>query len=210
MNFAGFPITDATDFQDQIDSLDSRVTVLEGDVVTINNQLTTIGTHAIYTGAPIALNSTSPTDLTPSSGIIGSLTIPFAECKTGMTLRLTVMGEIAIDPADNFRLYLAQDAIGNFPFSSVDWVTTSTNAGTTFFPCKHTFTILFQQLSAPLTIFSETEYQWNNLVKHSTGSVNPITSTGVVLHIIGQFQNGGGVSTAYRMKNFVLERVGPY
>ncbi len=210
MDFRGYSITDSTDYQDQINALDARVTVVEGDVVTINNQLTNIGTHCIYTGAPISLNSTSPTDLTPSSSLIGSLTIPFAECKNGMTLRLTVMGEVAIDPADNFRLYLAQDAIGNFPYSSVDWVTTSTNLGTAFIPCKHTFTILFKQISAPLTVYTETDYQYNNLVKYSNGSVNPITSTGVVLHIIGQFQVGGGISTQYNLKNFVLERVGPY
>jgi len=105
---------------------------------------------------------------------------------------------------------LAQDSVGNFPWTSVEWITTSTNSGATYFPCKNVFTIIFKNISAPLLVYSESEYQWNNRVVYSNGSVNPITSTGVVLKIIAQFQTGGGVSTAYRMNNFVLERVGPY
>jgi hypothetical protein len=209
MDFRGIPITDGgtENLQIQIDSLDDRVTLLEEEDVIINNTLNKLNAHAVYTGSNTFVNSNTLTDLTPPTGILGSLHIPIEDCQDGMVVKITVFGELALDPAKGFRLYLDQDGSGNFPWTSVTYIPMSTNDGATYYPVSYTFTIIFKSIS-PLSVYSQTYSQWTNRVLYSTGSLNSITSTGAIFYIMGQFDANGG-DIGFKMNNFILERLPP-
>ena len=132
---------------------------------------------------PPGANTSSifPTNVTPSN-IVGTLNIPFADCRVGMAFRIKVFSTIHVDPFNVFRLYLAQDTNGNFPWTPMDYVLFAQNAQDDNFMWE--FNVGFRSIN-PVNAWGTR--QQNLALHYVDASVNPITTNGVIFYLIAQF-----------------------
>lgn len=213
MDFEGYPINNSTD----IASLDARVTTLENDVKTINTSITALQAadlvlqteiehlshSAIYAGAPISTGAIFPTDITPTSNVIGSLFIPFAEINIGMSFRITIFGNIQIDVGNDFRLFIAQDTLGNFEMTPTDYE--NFGAVPTASLRKWEFIITFKTITGPATVRSTVETGTGNRFYTPSVDLNSLSS-GVTFFILAQFRLTLGLQ-AFELLTVNLERI---
>ena len=211
MNFKGevFGEADNKNFQDQLNVLTTNLGTTNTNVTATNvivasntDTLRRVNDAAITTGPPGSnTSSIFPTNVTPSN-IVGTLNIPFADCRVGMAFRIKVFTGIQVNPFNVLRLYLAQDTSGNFPWTPLEYVTFAQNAQEDNFMWE--FNVAFRGIN-PVNAWGTR--QQNLALHYVDSSVNPITTNGVIFYLIAQWAPPDTGIKNFRVINMTVERI---
>lgn len=150
--------------QAQIDAIDvilvSQQTQINGItslLTSVESQIDALSSSAIGNFTAFNFSGTNLTDLTPlMSPVIGNgVFIPYSLMSDGITLKITVWCTVQSNPVQDFRMFLAQDPLGNFDYTSAAYEAQPINV--TPVTRKFVYTIMVTQLLLPAKIKTVTE-----------------------------------------------------
>ena len=213
MDYLGNSISNSSD----IDALETRVTTLETEQKTnaanISTNTTNIGIlnqRVSYIGDPIVTSSAITTNLTPTlaQGLKGSLFISPSTFQVGMSFRFTVYGDLQASPSTPFRLFISQDALGNFPMSTVLNYQNTGVIPAPPQPRKWEFIVTFKTITSTIQVLSSNILPLNGECRSSVQTINPISS-GLSFYLIGNFAVPAGPSEEqqFRLLTLNMERI---